>query len=138
MARRFPYRRVKIHGRYTISELAAVLGAHKQTIGRWIAAGLPTTDAVRPLIIVGEDFRAFMKSREPVKQRCGPGQFYCLGCRAPKRPAGDMADYIPRTPLKGALAAICPSCGNMIYRAVSLASLDRVSGGIAIAYRKKG
>jgi hypothetical protein len=49
MARRFNYRRVKIHHSYTISELSALIGAHKHTIGRWIAAGLKTTDARRPL-----------------------------------------------------------------------------------------
>ena len=32
MARRFNYRRVKIHHSYTISELGALTGAHKHTI----------------------------------------------------------------------------------------------------------
>jgi hypothetical protein len=50
MARRFNYRRVKIHRTYTIAELAARIGAHKQTVGRWIAAGLPTTDSTRPFL----------------------------------------------------------------------------------------
>ena len=40
MARRFDCRRVKLHHSYTISELSALIGAHKHTIGRWIAAGL--------------------------------------------------------------------------------------------------
>ena len=86
MARRFDCRRVKLHHSYTISELSALIGAHKHTIGRWIAAGLKTTDTRRPLLVHGADFRAFMKAREPIKQRCQPGEFYCLGCRAPKRP----------------------------------------------------
>lgn len=60
MARRFDCRRVK-HS-YTISELSALIGAHKHTIGRWIAAGLTTTDARRPFLIHGADFRAFMKA----------------------------------------------------------------------------
>ncbi len=108
MARRFDCRRVKLHHSYTISELSALIGAHKHTIGRWIAAGLKTTDARRPLLVHGADFRAFMKAREPIKQRCQPGEFYCLGCRAPKRPALDMADYHPRTPVRGSLSGICP------------------------------
>ena len=65
MARRFDCRRVKLHHSYTISELSALIGAHKHTIGRWIAAGLKTTDARRPLLVHGADFRAFMKAREP-------------------------------------------------------------------------
>jgi hypothetical protein len=134
VARRFNYRRVKIHRSYTVAELAAAVGAHKQTVGRWIAAGLPTTDAKRPYLIQGAQFRDFMRARQPAKQCCRPGQFYCLGCRAPKRPAGDMADYLPRTATRGALSGICPTCGKMIYRAVSLDKVDQISGGLNIAY----
>ena len=134
MARRFDCRRVKLHRSYTISELSALVGAHKHTIGRWIAAGLQTTDARRPLLIHGADFHAFMKARAPIKQRCQPGEFYCLGCRAPRRPALDMADYHPRTALRGSLSGICPECDKMIYRATTLAKLDAIKGGLDVAF----
>ena len=134
MARRFDCRRVKLHHSYTISELSALIGAHKHTIGRWIAAGLETTDARRPLLIHGADFRAFMKAREPIKQRCQPGEFYCLGCRAPRRPALDMADYHPRTPLRGLLSGICPHCERMMFRATTLAKLGQIIGGLEVAF----
>jgi hypothetical protein len=136
MARRFNYRRVKIHRNYTIGVLADAVGKHKHTVGRWIAAGLPTTDTKRPLLIHGADFHAFMKAREPIKQRCKPGEFYCLGCRAPKRPAGDMADYHPRTASRGLLSGICPTCCRMIYRAASLGKIEQIRGGLDIAYPK--
>ena len=136
MARRFDYRRVKIHRTYTIAELAARICAHKQTVGRWIAAGLPTTDSTRPFLIRGDEFRAFMRAREPVKQHCQPGEAYCVGCRAPRRPAGNMADYIPRTATRGSLSGICPTCGKMIYRAASLAKIEQIGGGLDIAYPK--
>jgi hypothetical protein len=127
MARRFDYRRVKLHHSYTISELSALIGAHKHTIGRWIAAGLKTTDARRPLLIHGADFRAFMKAGQPIKQGCQPGEFYCLSCRAPRRPALDMADYHPRAALRGPRSGICPDCARMIYRATTLAKLGQTA-----------
>ena len=71
----FDCRRVKLHHSYTISELSVLIGAHKHTVGRWIAAGLKTIDTRRPLLIHGADFRAFMKAREPIKKRCQPGEF---------------------------------------------------------------
>jgi hypothetical protein len=134
MARRFDCRRVKVHHSYTITELSALIGAHKHTIGRWIAAGLKTTDTRRPLLVHGADFRAFMKAREPIKQRCQPGEFYCLSCRAPKRPGLDMADYRPRTARRGLLSGICPACGRMIYRAATLSNLDQIGGGLEVAF----
>jgi excisionase family DNA binding protein len=114
MARRPNGRRVKIHHCYTIRAAAEVLGVHKHTVSRWIAAGLPTTDAERPFLIRGQDLRAFLRAREPIKQKCRSGEFYCLGCRAPKRPAGDMADYRPITGSRGLLSGICLDCGRMI------------------------
>lgn len=136
MASRFDCRRVKLHHSYTISELSSLIGAHKHTIGRWIAAGLKTTDAKRPLLIHGADFRAFMKAREPIKQRCQPGEFYCLCCRGPRRPALDMADYHPRTALRGCLSGICPDCGRMIYRATTLAKIGQIRGELDVAFPK--
>jgi hypothetical protein len=133
MARRHDGRRVKIHRTYTITEADALLGAHKHTVSRWIAAGLPTTDTTRPLLIHRADIRSFLKAREPKKQTCQPGEFYCLRCKAPKRPAGDMADYIPKAPTRGLLRGICPTCETWIHRAISLATVERISGGLAIA-----
>jgi excisionase family DNA binding protein len=134
MARRHSSRRVKIHRNYTIAEAAALLGAHKHTVSRWIAAGLPTTDARRPLLIQGEDLRAFMRAREPEKHPCRPGEFYCLRCRAPKRPAYDMADYIPKTKSRGLLRGICPTCETLIHRAASLGTIAQKCGGLEVAF----
>ena len=136
MARRFDCRRVKLHRSYTLSELSALVGAHKHTVSRWIAAGLKTTDARRPFLVHGADFRAFMDARKPTKHRCQPGEFYCLGCRGSKRPALDMAEYRPRTSLHGLLSGICPACGRMIYRATTLAKLDQIKGGLDVAFSK--
>jgi hypothetical protein len=134
MAGRHKSRRVKIHRNYTIAELAALIGAHRQTVRRWIAAGLPTTDAKRPLLVRGVDFHTFMKARQPIKQKCKVTEFYCLACRSPKRPDGDMADYVPRTALRGSLSGFCPDCGGEIYRATTLAKLDEIRGELDIAF----
>jgi hypothetical protein len=134
--KRLDCRRVKIHHSYTISDLSAAIGVHKHTIRRWIDAGLPTTDDKRPLLIHGADFRAFMNAQKPTKQRCQPGEFFCLRCRAPRRPALDMADYYPRSALRGLLSGICSECGKMIYRATTLAKLNENRGGLDVAYPK--
>ena len=136
MPRRFDLRRVKIHRSYPVGELAALIGAHKQTIGRWIAAGLPKTGGKRSILIHGADLHAFAAARKPAKQVCKPGEFFCLACRAPRRPALDMAEYRPRTPSRGSLCGICPACDRLIYRATTRAALDGISGGLSIAFPK--
>jgi hypothetical protein len=133
MARRFNYRRVKIHRSYTIAEIAALMGVHKHTVRRWLAAGLPTTDAKRPLLVHGADLRMFLQARAPIKQKCRPGEFFCLSCRGPKRPAFDMAQYTPSAPLRGLLSGFCPTCERPIYRAVGLATIEQKLGGLKVA-----
>ena len=113
MMRRFNYRRVKIHRNYTVAHAAEILGAHRHTVTRWIAAGLPTTNK-RPQLIHGEDLRSFLERRTPKRQTCQAGEFFCLKCRTPRRPALDMADYLPRTKARGVLRGICPTCERLI------------------------
>ncbi len=136
MPRRISSRRVKIHRNYTITELAALMTVHKQTVTRWIAAGLPTTDTRRPRLVRGVDLHEFMEGRRPRKQKCQPGEFYCLACRRPKRPAGEMAEYTPRTALSGSLCGICPDCNRLIYRAATLSKIDEIRGGLDVTFGK--
>jgi len=77
-----------------------------------------------------------MKAREPIKQPCQLGEFYCFRCRAPRRPALNMADYHPRTALRGQLSGICSGCGRMIYRATTLAKLGQTRRELDVAFPK--
>src|SRR5438270_74434 len=113
MARRYDIRRVKIHRSYTTSEVAELLDAHKQTVARWIAAGLPLVEQKKPYLIHGTDLRAFLSARKPPKQPLRPGEIYCVGCPAPRRPDGDVADLAPRSDTTGSLIGICPTCQKM-------------------------
>jgi hypothetical protein len=63
-----------------------------------------------------------------------PGEFYCLSCRAPRRPALDIAEYRPRTASRGLLCGICPTCDRLIYRAVQRASIEQMRGGLDITF----
>jgi hypothetical protein len=135
MARRYIIRRVKIHRTYTPSEAGKLLGVHKHTVGRWIVSGLPLIERKRPYLIHGADLRTFLVARQPRKQPLRPGEMYCLGCRTPKRPAGDMADLVGRPATTGTLIGICPTCDRLMYRAVSLGAVERACGDLAVALR---
>ena len=138
MRKRHPnHRLVKIHRNYTVEGVARLFGAHKNTVRAWVKAGLPTCDTKRPTLILGSDLRAFLQERRTKNKRpCKPGEIYCVRCRAPKRPAGDMADYIPNTEKFGNLEGICPDCGGMIYRRASRAKLAEIQGNLNITFTK--
>jgi hypothetical protein len=136
MKKRHPnHRRVKIHRTYTVEEIASLFGTHKNTVRAWVKAGLPLCDGKRPMLILGHDLAAFVQTRRARnKQPCQPGEIYCMRCRAPKFPAGHMAEYQPVTESLGNLLAICPDCDSIMNRRVSMAKLAHVQGKIDITY----
>jgi Helix-turn-helix domain len=133
--RRIDPRRVKIHRNYTVEEVAALLGTHKNTIRNWLKRGLPAVDRKRPTLIFGLDLVVFLDTRrKKIKQTCGPGRIYCVRCREPKEPAGRMVDFLPLTVTSGNLRGICPSCDTLIHRRVSIAKLDIVCADLEVTY----
>jgi hypothetical protein len=133
--RKFNPNRAKIHRAYSVDEVARLYSVHKATVRNWFKAGLKAFTSKRPHLIHGADLRAFHTSRrEALRQRCRPGELYCLRCRRPQRPAGDMLDYIPITLLSGNFRGICPECDGFIHRRVGLASVDAARGDCAVEY----
>jgi hypothetical protein len=129
------HRLVKIHRSYTVEEIAVLFAIHKNTVRRWIKEGLTTTDDRRPMLILGHVLVAFLQARRlKNKQSCKPGELYCVRCRAPKSPAGNMAEYSPITEKFGNLVGICPECDSFMNKHVSLVKIGQVIGIIDISF----
>jgi hypothetical protein len=132
--RRHPnHRLVKMHRSYTVEAIAKRLDVHRNTVRDWIKRGLPIIDHKRPTYIHGLDLIEFLQARRlKNKRKCQPGEIYCVRCRAPQNPAGDMAEYQPTTRNLGSLIGICPTCNSIMYRRVNLAQLERIRGKLEI------
>jgi hypothetical protein len=119
----------KTHRNYTIEETAKKFSVHKNTVHEWIRRGLPTIDRMRPTLILGEDLTAFLRERRlKNKQKCRAGELFCVRCRAPRAPAGAMADYQPWTEKLGNLLAICSTCGALMNRRIRADQLAPLRG----------
>lgn len=126
---------IKIHRSYTVDEVARVLRRHKNSIRSWLKHGLTPIDSKRPTLIHGPELKRFLEDRRRKgKISCPPGYAYCIRCRAPKKPAERMAEYIPITSTSGNLRGICPECGLLIHRRVALAKLATVQGDLDVAF----
>jgi excisionase family DNA binding protein len=136
MVRRFNWRLIKMHHSYTIDEAALALRAHKNTVRAWIRGKqLPLVCDRRPYLIQGRVLRDFLGAQQTKsRQRCGPGQIFCLSCRSPKHPAGAMAEYRRLTAATGNLRGLCPDCHRLIHRVVSLARIDAVRGELEVTF----
>lgn len=127
-------RLAKLHRTYTVEEVASVFHVHRNTVREWVKRGLPTIDDKRPMLILGRHLSAFLQARRTKNKRpCQPGEIYCVRCRTPKSPAGDMADYKPTTATLGSLIGICPDCGALMYRRVNVTKIELVRGHLDIA-----
>ncbi len=138
MAKRHPNPRLaKIHRSYTVEEVSALFGVHRNTVREWVKRGLPTSDRKRPVLILGPALAAFLQARRTRNKRpCALGELYCVRCRAPQAPAGGMVDFQPLTATLGNLMAMCPVCETLMNRRVSLAKLARMRGILEITTPK--
>ena len=133
--RRPNYRLVKIHRSYTVEQIASLFGIHKHTVRNWMKKGLTTSDLKRPVLILGAVLSAFLKAKRlKNKQPCKPGEIFCLRCRLPRNPAGEMAEYQPTSATLGCLIGICPACGKFIYRRVNPTKLEQIRGKMNITF----
>lgn len=124
---------VKLNYTYTIAEIAELFGVHQGTVRRWIKEGLPLCGEGRPMLVLGPVLKEFIaERRRKARKPCGPGEMYCLKCRRPRRPAGDIADYQLSRAGAGLLVAICSVCESMIYQRAGFSTLARVRGEVTI------
>ena len=116
-SRRINPRVVKLHRSYSVPELAACCGVHKNTVGHWQKVGLMAVDTRRPLLFQGAAVREFLEKRNARRKRpCPPGMLYCFRCREPRPPALAMVDYVPLNATSGNLRAICAICETVMHR----------------------
>lgn len=138
MGKRHPNPRlVKIHRTYSIDEIARLFRCHPNTVRSWQRQGLKPIDGRRPILFHGEVIATFLRQRRvDAKHPCPPGHIYCLPCREPKQPAGDMAEYVPITATTGNLRGICPTCDRLIHRRVNRMKLPAIQGELEVMFRE--
>jgi hypothetical protein len=127
----------KIHRSYTVEEVSALYGVHKNTVRGWIKKGLPVCDDLKPCLILGQDLRTFLQaSRKNRKQKCKPTEMYCMRCKSPQLPALNMVDYEASTATTGRLIGICNACEGGINKYISLANLALIGRQLDVSLPK--
>ena len=135
--RRYNPMLAKIHRSYTVEEVADLYDVHKNTVRTWIKNGLQICDGKRPILILGRHLREFLdKQRKKNKKPCPAGTIYCVCCKEPQKPAGDMVDYLPTSDTRGRLIGICPSCDHIINQITSFSKLEHIRHYLDVTIRQ--
>lgn len=112
---------------YTIQEAAEVSGVSDRTIRAWIKDGLTAMDQERPALIRGDALIAFIRTqRKARKTDVKQSEFYCLKCRAARRPAGNLVEC-QASGTRAKLIAFCETCETIMHKPVPLSSLTPLS-----------
>lgn len=135
MARSRKTRRgIRIHRTYTVEEAARCLGVARATVRRWIkSAGLPALTAQKPALILGADLVDFLDRSKPPRQPCQFDECYCLKCREPRRPAGDMVDLIPAGSTSFNMRGLCPECGSWINKRIRCDAIPALEEAFSVS-----
>lgn len=137
MGKRLNPNLVKIHRSYLVGEVAELLSVHKNTVHSWVKDGLPPNDSKRPLLILGSDLKQYLQlKRKRNKRKCLPHEMYCVRCRSPQIPYGNMVDYKPINSGMGCLIGLCQSCDGFINKFCNLANLEKIKGKLDITFTK--
>jgi hypothetical protein len=93
--------------------------------------GLPTVRDTRPTLILGSDLIDYL-DRKRSGPKCSLAECYCFKCRAPRKPALGMADFIPMSEWGGNLRALCGVCGCLMHKRISFIGLTALEGLLAV------
>lgn len=138
MAKRVSARRVKIHRQYTYELAADAVGVTAQTVRSWPQDGLPVLDSQKPHLILGFDLKKFLTDRaQKASRTLAPDEFLCMSCNAPRRAYGGMADYVPFTPVRGRLEALCEACQTPCGKFATPRICDELAATLSIVTRNR-
>ncbi|WP_208354664.1 helix-turn-helix domain-containing protein [Pseudaestuariivita rosea] len=112
---------------YTIQEAAGVTGGSDRTIRAWIKQGLPALESERPTLVRGNALISFIEGqRQARKSHLSRDEFYCLKCRAARKPAGALVDC-ETDGARTKLTALCEACDTIMHKPITPISLSEVS-----------
>ncbi|PWJ19360.1 helix-turn-helix domain-containing protein [Jannaschia seohaensis] len=118
---------------YTVDEAAETVGVSVRTVRNWIGAGLEAMDDDRPMLIRGDALQAFIRQhRARRKIKVTMDEFYCLACRAARKPAGGMADCTIREG-RAMLTALCTTCETVVNKPVPVGQVPLIARRLELA-----
>jgi hypothetical protein len=119
--KKFNLRLFKKGNCYNIKDLCRLLKISEGTVFNWQKQGLQkASNCGNYLIFNAEDVKQFLENRQNKnKQKCCYDEFFCLKCKKPRKPFGNMVDLVQINQKISALKSICEVCFCKINKRVS-------------------
>jgi excisionase family DNA binding protein len=125
--RSYNLRLIKATWPYTVQEVAALFGVHKNAVLRWLNDGLQANRDRRPFLIRGNELIRFLTERKTrKKQKCAWNECFCFKCQAPRVPYLGIIDVVIESSTRFRLKALCNVCGTSMNKVQAIENLQRV------------
>lgn len=127
-SRTYNTRLIKRAATYTPDEIAGLYRVHINSVRQWMTSGLSPIDEKRPILIHGSTLFKYLNQKQAKRKRCcSPSQFYCFGCREPRKPLDNLVMIEKQGEHIIRLRAICEVCGTRLNKAGSQSKLAEYS-----------
>ncbi len=118
---------------YTVQEVSGLTGVTVWTVRAWLRQGLPVLEDKKPLLIPGDNLKAWLKLRRATrKHTCQPDELYCCRCRRPMKAKPGSVVIVPRNAKTVAIRASCASCDARMNKGGSLANLSEIRAAFGL------
>lgn len=125
--RRYNLRRIRATWPYSVQEIAALLGIHKNAVLRWLGGGLSADRSRKPFLIRGDELIRFLRQRQDGKHcKCRPEEFFCFRCRVPREACLGIVDIVIESPTRLRLKALCAVCETDVNKVQSVRELAKI------------
>jgi hypothetical protein len=126
--RHYLVNRIKQANCYDPHEIAKLFEIHPNTVRHWLKDGLQAIDGRRPTLVHGTALRAFIAGKKHARrQKCGPSEFFCFRCRAPRKAWGNAADLATHTEKIAKLTALCCVCETAMHRTIRRSDIPKIA-----------
>jgi hypothetical protein len=131
--RTYNVRLIKATWPYSVQEIAALFGVHKNAVLRWLKEGLRADREKRPFLIRGDELIRFLTARQRSrKHNCRLTEFFCLRCRAPREAYLGIADIAFENSTRFRVKALCAVCSTSVNKVQSIRNLQKVKNSFHV------
>ena len=127
MSRSYKRIRPKKHFVYSVDDLICLYDVHRNTVTRWVAEGLRTSDDALPYVFNGTEVKRFHDTRRLTSiTKLRIGEFKCFGCKKRVFPEPSSVSVPPSEKGFFSVWGACPNCGRVVTKRVNETDCDKI------------
>ncbi|MEP3675376.1 site-specific integrase [Sulfitobacter sp.] len=112
---------------YSVVEVQALFGVHRNTVSNWVGSGLDPSDGSLPQLFRGAELKRFHTERaERTRRNLRQGEFKCVACGNAVFPDLSTISFPRKEGRASLVQATCCDCGATMLKLLGATECDKV------------